>query len=43
MDVDQEIKTTVDFDEVVKFKYQISTNNKYLRERIEERYKYYKK
>ena len=39
----QEVKIIVDFDDVVKFKYQISTDDKYLRERKDRGYEYYKK
>ena len=39
----KEVKTACDFDKIAKHRYQISTDNKYLRERKEEGYKYYKK
>ena len=39
----QEVKTICNFDKIVNYRYQISTNNKYLRERKEEDYEYYEK
>ena len=39
----KEVRTLCNFDEIVNCRYQISTNNKYLRERKVEACKYYKK
>ena len=39
----KEVRTFCNFDKIVNYRYQISTNNKYLQERKEDDYEYYEK